>query len=158
MDTTSRMNSLPKLAPCIVPPGAGKVLRAFGEEITIHLSGADTGGQFTMWTEITPPGGGPPPHYHLREEEWFFPLDGRVEFFRDNVWTEVPVGSVVFIPRGVVHAFRNPGDKPLRMLLHTAPSGFEIFFARCAEEFAKPGAPNMPRIIEISAEHGIHFV
>jgi hypothetical protein len=40
----------------------------------------------------------------------------------------------------------------------TTPSGFEKFFARCAEEFAKPGGPNMPRIIEIGVEHGIHFV
>ena len=25
-------------------------------------------------------------------------------------------------------------------------------------KFAKPGEPNMPRIMEICAEHGIHFV
>jgi hypothetical protein len=38
-------------------------------------------------------------------------------------------------------------------------SGFEKFFARCAEEFAKPGEPpEMERLIEIGAEHGIHFV
>ena len=42
------------------------------------------GGQLTMWTEATPPGGGPPPHYHLNEDEWFFALEGRVEFFKDN--------------------------------------------------------------------------
>jgi hypothetical protein len=29
-----------------------------------------------------------------------------------------------------------------------------VFFARCAEEFAKPGGPNMGRIIEITNEHG----
>jgi hypothetical protein len=44
------------------------------------------------------------------------------------------------------------------MLLTTTPSGFEIFFARCAEVFAQPGEPDMPRIIAISAEHGIEFV
>ena len=43
------------------------------------------------------------------------------------------------------------------MLIHTAPSGFETFFARCAEEFAKPNPPDMSRIVEISAEHGIHY-
>lgn len=110
-----------------------------------------------MWIEVTPPGGGPPPHYHLNEDEWFFPLEGRVEFFKDNAWTEVPIGSAVFMPRGVVHTFRNSGDKPLNMLIHAAPSGFETFFARCAEEFAKPNPPDMSRIVEISAEHGIHY-
>ena len=151
------MNNSSVLSPCVVPPPAGKIIRAFGDEVTIHLSGTDTGGQLTMWTEATPPGGGPPPHYHLNEDEWFFPLEGRVEFFKDNAWTEVPIGSAVFMPRGVVHTFRNSGDKPLKMLIHAAPSGFETFFARCAEEFAKPNPPDMSRIVEISAEHGIHY-
>jgi hypothetical protein len=57
-----------------------------------------------------------------------------------------------------VHAFRNPDDEPLRMLMHTAPPGFETFFARCADEFAKPGPPDMRRLTDIAAEHGIHFV
>jgi hypothetical protein len=62
------------------------------------------------------------------------------------------------MPRGVVHTFKNVGDRPSRVLIMTTSSGFEKFFARCAEEFAKPGGPNMPRIIEIGVEHGIHFV
>ena len=35
--------------------------------------------------------------------------------------------------------------------------GIEIFFARCAEEFAKPSGPDMDRIIQISREHGIEY-
>jgi hypothetical protein len=44
------------------------------------------------------------------------------------------------------------------MLISTAPSGIEKFFARCAEEFAKAGGPDMPLINEIGADYGIHFV
>ena len=134
------------------------VLHAFGEEITIHLDGERTGGKLTMWTEITPPGGGPPPHYHLNEDEAFRVLEGRVTFLIDGDWRELGPGRAAFMPRGVVHAFKNVGDKPSRMLLTTTPSGFEKFFARCAEEFAKPGAPNMSRIMQIGVEHGIHFL
>jgi quercetin dioxygenase-like cupin family protein len=151
--------SSPQVRPAvIVPPGSGKVLRAFGDEITVHLGGKETGGKFTLFTALTPPGGGPPPHYHTNEEEWFLPIEGRVEFLVDGAWNEVPLGTVIFLPRGAVHAFRNPGLTPLRMLVHTAPSGFEVFFSRCADEFAKPGPPDMQRIIAISAEHGIFFV
>lgn len=142
----------------VVLPTEGKRLHAFGEEVTVCLGGEETGGKFTSFVEVTPPGGGPPPHYHEKEDEWFFPLDGRVEFFLDGTWKEVPIGTVVFAPRDTVHTFRNPGDKPLRMLIHTVPSGFEIFFERCANEFAKPGAPDMERIAAIAAAHGIHFV
>lgn len=141
-----------------VLPTSRKTLRAFGEEVTIYLGGPETGGQFTCFAEVTPPGGGPPPHYHENEDEWFFPLAGKVEFFLHGEWNEVPMETVVFVPRGTVHTFRNPGDEPLKMLIHTSPSGFEIFFERCATEFAKSGPPDMDRIVEISAEHGIHFM
>jgi hypothetical protein len=73
-------------------------------------------------------------------------------------WNEVGPGGSAFMPRGIVHTFKNIGDHPSRMLIATAPSGFERFFARCAEEFAKQDAPDMSRIIQIGIEHSIHFV
>jgi quercetin dioxygenase-like cupin family protein len=139
-------------------PSHGQVLRAFGEEVTILLSGAQTDGRFMLFQEITPPQGGPPPHYHTNEDEHFYVIEGRASFYQEGEWTEVPPGTAVFMPRGVVHAFKNVGDTPLRQLIQTTPSGFETFFQRCAVEFARPGGPDMDRIVEISAEHGIHFV
>lgn len=141
-----------------VPPGSGTIIHAFGSEITIHLGGAETGGKFTMFTEVTPPGGGPPPHSHAEEDEWFYPLEGRVEFFQNGDWNEVSPGTAVFVPRGEVHTFRNPGEEPLRMLMHTMPAGIEKFFEACAAEFAKPDPPEMGRILAIGEKHRIHFV
>jgi hypothetical protein len=62
------------------------------------------------------------------------------------------------MPRGVVHTFKNVGDEPSRILIMTTPSGIEIFFARCAAQFAKGSKPEMSRLAEIGAEHGMHFV
>ena len=56
------------------------------------------------------------------------------------------------------HTFRNVGDKPLRMLLHTAPAGFEKFFARMEELFRAEGDPDMDEVVRISAEHGIRYI
>lgn len=142
----------------IVLANEGKTFHAFGDEVRVLMGGAETEGCFTIFIGTTPPGGGPPPHYHAHEDEWFLPLEGRVEFFLNGSWKEVPLQSFVFLPRGTVHTFRNCGDTPLKMLTHTTPAGFEIFFARCAAEFAKDGPPDMAHIVEISAEHGIHFV
>jgi quercetin dioxygenase-like cupin family protein len=142
----------------IVTQNDVRVLHAFGEEITILLDGERTAGTLAMWTAITPPGGGPPPHYHLNEDETFHVVEGRVAFFLNGEWNEVGPGGTAFMPRGAVHTFKNVGDQPCRMLNMTMPSGFEKFFACCAEEFAKPGKPDMTRITEIGAEHGIHFV
>ena len=135
------MNERPIPSPFIVPPSGGKVLSAFGDEITVHLGAAETGGKYTMFTDVTPPGGGPPPHYHLTEDAMVFVLEGRAEFFMDNFWTEVPAGSTVFMPRGVAHAFRNPGDKPLRQLTQMAPSGFDFFSPAAQRNLPNPARP-----------------
>jgi quercetin dioxygenase-like cupin family protein len=143
--------------PAIIPPENARVFRAFGEEIIFHFTGNETNNQLTMWTEITPPGGGPPPHYHVHEDEHFVVIEGRVSFFCNGQWKEIGPGGAVFMPRKIVHAFKNTGDKASRMIITTTPSGFETFFAHCEEEFAKPGGPNMERIVQLGAEYGIHF-
>ena len=142
----------------IVRENDARVLHAFGEEVTILLDGERTNGKLTMWIEVTPPGGGPPPHYHLNEDESFHVLEGRVAFLGGGHWHEVGPGGAAFMPRGVVHTFKNIGNQPSRILLTTTPSGFERFFAHCAEEFARPCGPEMSRIVEIGVEHGIHFL
>ena len=99
---------------------------------------------------------GPPLHYHENEDELFLVQEGRAGFFYDDQWHEVGRGGVVFMPRKVIHTIKNIGDTPSRMLIQTHPAGFETFFARRAQEFAKPGGPDMQRIVAISAEQGIH--
>src|SRR5271155_1590589 len=49
-----------------------------GDTYTILLSGADTGGRYTLIDMHVPPGGGPPPHRH-DFEEMFSVLDGEVQ-------------------------------------------------------------------------------
>ena len=146
------------LLPTITFPRQGRVVRAYGDEATFHLEGKHTGGRLTMWTTVTPPGGGPPPHYHKVEDELFFVLEGRASFLHDSQWEEVPPGTVVFMPKGAVHTFKNVGDQPLRLLVHTSPSGFETFFDKSELEFARTGGPDMSRIVQIAAEHDIFFV
>lgn len=148
---------IPELSPSIILPGESKSCVAFGDEATFLLTGEQTGGRYTMFQYVVPPGGGPPPHRHDGEDEWFLVTDGSAEFFKDGIWTGVPVGSTVFMPRGAVHAFRNAGDTPLKLMIHTAPAGFEIFFARCADECSREGGPDMARIVGIAEEFGIFF-
>jgi quercetin dioxygenase-like cupin family protein len=144
--------------PLVVPPGQGRVVRAFGSELTFHLTGEQTEGRQMLATILAPPGDGPPPHYHENEDETFLVQEGRMSFFLDGHWREVEPGTIVFAPKMSVHTLKNVGTTPARVLVSASPSGFEVFFARCAEEFAKPGGPDMARIVEISTEHGIHYV
>lgn len=152
------MNAQPTPTAWITRTGESQVLHAFGDEIHIHLGARETGGLYTQFTDITPPGGGPPPHLHHTEDEWFHVLEGRAAFLKDGIWEEVPPGSTVYMPRGVVHTFKNIGEGPLKQLITVAPAGIEVYFARCAEEFGKPEGPSMENLLAISAGHDIVFV
>ena len=107
----------------------GHVLRAFGEEVIVYLDGEHTSGKLAMWTNITPPGGGSPPHYDSNEDETFYVLEGRVAFLADGQWRENSLGDSAFMPRGVIHTFKNVGDQPSRILITATPSGLEILGA-----------------------------
>ncbi|WP_051946223.1 cupin domain-containing protein [Verrucomicrobium sp. BvORR106] len=152
------MSTTATAAPWITRAGESQIIHAFGDEMHIHLGARETGGQYTLFTDVTPPGGGPPPHLHHAEDEWFHVLEGRAAFLKDGVWEEVPAGSTVFMPKGSVHTFKNVGDGPLKQLITVVPAGIENYFARCGEEFAKPDGPDMAGILAISAEHDIVFV
>src|SRR5215203_6597790 len=138
------------LHPTFMPPDAGSVLHAFGETVIMHLDSGATGGTLNLWTEITPPGGGPPAHYHEHEDECYAVQEGRVAFFAEERWREFGPGAVVFMPRRQIHAFKNVGETPSRMLLSTTPGGFDRFFARCHDEFKTAAAPDMERILRLS--------
>ncbi len=152
-------SSIPKIPPVIVPPGEGKVVCAFGSEMIFHLTGEQTGGRLTLATIVaTPHDDGPPLHYHDNEDETFLVQEGRMSFVIDGKWRVAGAGTIVFAPKGSVRTLKNIGNPTARILVSIAPSGFEIFYARCAEESLKPGGPDMARIVQISTEYGIHYV
>lgn len=140
----------------IIPKSEAPVLRAYGDELQFHLGAAQTG-VCTMFTDTTPPGGGPPPHFHVNEDEWWFVLEGQVEFFNSESWTRVAPGGAVFMPKNSLHTFRNAGDQPSRQITLTAPAGFETFFKDSAALFEVSGAPDLQHIREVGAAGGIYF-
>lgn len=144
--------------PSLRPPGQYESLFAFGEEVRLHLTGAETEGKYVQWEEITPPGGGPPPHYHRNEDEFFYVLEGKVSFLANDEWTEFGPGGSVFLPRNSVHTFKNTGEGASRMLITTSPAGFEEFYRKAAAIFANPAGPDIPAAIALAGEYGIHFV
>jgi mannose-6-phosphate isomerase-like protein (cupin superfamily) len=143
--------------PAIVQPGMGRELHAFGDVLSVMLGGTETDQRLTVMFDITAPGGGPPPHVHSKEDELFLVVDGRVSFFIERDWTEVSPGGAVYLPRGTTHCYRNTGTTVSRQWILTTPSGFEHFFARCAEEFARAGGPDMQRIVGFARDNGIEF-
>ena len=96
-----------------VPPGEGsKSLWVLGELVTYKITSNQTGGAYSLFEVVTQPEeGGPPPHVQHREDEAFWVLEGEYEFVVECRPMRVGVGSLIYVPRGNLHAHKNMGDE-----------------------------------------------
>ena len=98
-----------------------------GGAYTILLTGAQTGGRYSLIDMYVPAGGGPPPHRH-DFEEMFTILEGEIELTFRGETRKAGAGVTVNIPANAPHAFKNKSDRPARLLCLCAPPGQEQFF------------------------------
>ena len=126
----------------VVPPGGGEAYWIVGDQLTFKLGAAQTRGLFAFAEAIVPPDGGPPPHIHRREDEMFFILDGQFAFTLADRTYPGSHGDAFYLPKGIVHTFKNFGGRPGRFLVGTTPCGFERFIPEagcpCTDRSAPP--------------------
>ena len=125
---------------------AGRHVSVVGGTYTILVTGADTGGRYSLIDMLVPPGGGPPPHRH-DFEEMFTILEGEIELTFRGETHRAGAGSTVNIPANAPHAFRNTSDRPARMLCMCTPAGQEEFFMAVGDIVDSRTAPP-PRLSE----------
>lgn len=89
---------------------------------------AQTGGIHFAFDCTEKPGGGPPLHIHETEEEYFFVTEGEFTFFIDGKITKAKAGESAFVPRGMVHCFKNCTNQDARMLALFTPGNIEGYF------------------------------
>jgi quercetin dioxygenase-like cupin family protein len=147
-----------------VRAGEGNALWMVGDTYTIKASAKSTGGAYGLVEASIPPGGGPPPHSHSREDEAFYLLDGQLEFSVGKQTVLARTGDYVFLPRGNVHCFTNPGLTPTRTLILVSPGGFEQMFqeAGTPAQAGRPAPPfdpaDAPRLAAITAGYGSEII
>jgi mannose-6-phosphate isomerase-like protein (cupin superfamily) len=128
----------------------------FGTDITITLTGNDSGGAIGLFEAVVPVGVAPPLHIHHAEDEIHHILQGTYEFWLDGESITRSTGESIFLPRGVPHTFRVVGDVPGKNLAIIIPGGSENFFAEVAEK--KLTFPNdLPQLAEVAARYRMEF-
>jgi quercetin dioxygenase-like cupin family protein len=138
-----------------VGPGEGATVQGpVGGLLEFKVRGEQTDGRLTALENVIPPGQGPPVHVHAAEDESWYLIEGDLEFRLGEETRVAPEGSFVFVPRGVPHAFRNPGERPARILVMFSPSGMERFF----DGFAALEAPDPEAFGQIGSEVGMDVV
>ena len=149
-----------------IPPGESRrSLWVLGELVTYKISSQRTGGAYSLFEAATHPGAGPPPHIQHREDESFYVLEGEFEFLSGEETLRVGVGSLLYVPKGTLHAHKNVGEGVGRMLMSQTPGGlYERFFEAVGKAVDDDGGPfvfahqpDVGRVVEVAAEYGIEI-
>lgn len=134
-------------------------LAMLGQQAFPMLTCEDTNGALSLLMYVAAPQSGPPPHLHREQDETFITIDEGFEFLAGDEWRAVPSHTVVHIPAGARHTFRNASDAPARTWVFTRPGNMERFFAALADVGAhakrQGTAPDMSRVLAIYEEYGV---
>ncbi len=149
-----------------VYPDGGRSIWLLGMLATFKAVSEETGGEYSLYELTVPPQLGALPHIHHRETEAFYVLDGDVEFFKGEHTVRAGAGEFVFVPRGVVHGFKNVGQKPARCLGIVTPGGLHEKLLAGLGEQAKAetlppppeGPPDVERIVQVVREYDTEMV
>jgi quercetin dioxygenase-like cupin family protein len=132
-------------------------IKVGGIEMRFFVDGAQTSGHMSMAEMILPPGVKvPPPHFHGEVDETAQVLEGTFHYTIDGKLHELRAGDRCFSPRGLVHAFTNPGDVPTRVLLVFSPAKIgPAYFREVGELLSAGGPPDFARVRAVMEKHGL---
>jgi quercetin dioxygenase-like cupin family protein len=146
--------------------GTGPATWAMGS-LFEHLLRADESGGLGVSLVTQPPGIATPLHRHTHEDEAFFVLDGTITYRAGDDVYALAEGDFIWLPRGLPHAFRVTGSRPVRFVAFADPGGlFQLYdeVGIPARERRVPGADGqsmaveIPRWNEVGPRYGLEVV
>lgn len=123
-----------------------------GERFRIRVPSARTMGAYSVIEIVADPGNGVPLHIHNKEEEHFIVMEGTLDIANGDRRWDAPAGTSVTVRRGVPHAWCNPLDVPLRILVVFSPGQIEGLFRATA------GVDDVDKITAIAARYGTKLI
>ncbi len=134
----------------------GRYVNFEGLGVRWIVSGEQTRGALAIVEhDLVPKGLGAPMHTHAREDEISHVTAGRLGVQIGDEVLEAGPGDTVVKPRGVPHAFWNPGEEPVRFLEVITPAGFERYFEEIAPVLDVPGPPDVRQLGQIMQRYAL---
>jgi quercetin dioxygenase-like cupin family protein len=126
-------------------------------ELRFHVDENDGSGDLVMFEFMVPPGARvPESHYHESVDEVIYGLEGTMTTMRDGERHEIRPGDSLLIRRGQVHHHANVGDVPAKAMAVLNPGTIgRRYFEEIAEVVNVPGKPDLAKVREIMARHGL---
>ena len=127
-------------------------LNVVGIQITLLASGGVIQDQ-QVTVQSGGEGMGPPPHSHGWDET-FYVTKGQVEFVCGGETATCPVGTMVHVPAGTVHAFAfGPGGGEMFEFTGKGSNAATMFTA--VDRQIPPGPLDLNKAVEVLAENGV---
>jgi quercetin dioxygenase-like cupin family protein len=125
-------------------------------EIRYLMDGTVTGAGLGMFElTVLPDARVPPAHSHTDNEEIVYVLEGTLRYAVDDEMRDLKPGESMYTPRGSIHAFSNPHDRPARALIILTPDIGAQYFRDIAEIANAPGGPNPAKMAELMTRYGL---
>src|SRR5574337_1084 len=119
------------------------------------VDGAQSGG-LGMFELTVPPGSNvPPPHSHTNNEEIVYVLEGTLRYSVDADARDLAPGQTMRTPKGSIHGFSNPFDKPARALITLAPDIGPKYFEDVAAVINAGGPPDKAALVAVMSRYGL---
>jgi quercetin dioxygenase-like cupin family protein len=96
-----------------------------GERFAIRIPAASTNGRYSVTEIVSSPGDSTPVHLHEKEDEHILVVEGTARVLYGDRTFDAPAGAVVSLARGIPHAWGNPTNTPLRLVITSTPGGVE---------------------------------
>jgi quercetin dioxygenase-like cupin family protein len=139
-------------------PQEQPVIKVGGLEIRYLMDGTETGAASGMFELTVQPGSRvPPAHSHSGNEEMVYVLEGALRYSVDDETRDLQPGDRMYTPRGSVHAFSNPHDKPARALIILTPDIGAQYFRDVAEVVQAPGGADPARMAAVMTRYGLRL-
>jgi quercetin dioxygenase-like cupin family protein len=125
--------------------------------VRVHISSAETDGNFALLEACGPPGDQPPLHVHHHDDEGFYVLEGELTLWVGDEVHVLHAGEGMLAPRGVPHTLR-VGDSEARWLVTSTPAGFEGFVRAIGTPEPSTAMPDPDELTRVAAVHGIEIL
>jgi mannose-6-phosphate isomerase-like protein (cupin superfamily) len=96
-----------------------------GERFSIRIPASATNGCYCVTEILSSPGDSTPAHLHEREDEHILVVEGTARVLYGDKTFDATAGMTVRLARGIPHAWGNPTDAPIRLVVTATPGGVE---------------------------------
>jgi quercetin dioxygenase-like cupin family protein len=152
-----------------IPPDGGRSFLVLSDLVTFKLGPQQTHGAFFLGTALVRPQGGVILHVQPTQQETFFIIEGTFEITwlraGEPIVCNATPGSVVHIPEGVPHSYKNVGATPGRMLFFLSPAGKSAQFFEeigvTVEDLSSPPEPvlpDLPTLLALAQKYQLELV